>query len=239
MRNNEYLAAMLIKLVDQNGLAYLNDEPYKVYLELIRNKDVDRKTASMILYALINDVNSAVGSDSDPADVSRMIQERCSLNKKAAENLADIFLTLYSKENEKKWEKMKLEGLSRFLKGKFVCIWKGFAVWDEGNGTVDCHYQAEIVLSPGITFQTDKKLDQLLKKNPFMTKEAIHEYFEKDLCQYLDDEFEEYCTCDDYYQPVVEDFDIDYYVSEWCGKNGFELISCEGNGEDGGYEPRF
>ena len=44
---------------------------------------------------------------------------------------------------------------------------------------------------------------------------------------------------DDYYQPVAEDFEIDYYASEWCGKHGFELVSCEGGGGDGGYEPKF
>lgn len=49
-----------------------------------------------------------------------------------------------------------------------------------------------------------------------MTKEAIHQYYENNLREYLDAEFEEYCTCDDYYQPVAEDFEITSYVSDWC-----------------------
>ena len=57
--------------------------------------------------------------------------------------------------------------------------------------------------------------------------------------EYLDNKFEEYCTEDDYYQPVVEDFDIDYRVSEWSKENGFEVVSCDGNGENSGYEPKF
>lgn len=59
------------------------------------------------------------------------------------------------------------------------------------------------------------------------------------LAAFLDDEFEEYCTEDDYYQPVVEDFQIDYYVAEWCKIKGFEMVSCDGEGDDGGYEPKF
>ena len=46
-----------------------------------------------------------------------------------------------------------------------------------------------------------------------------------------------YCTCDDYYQPVVEDFEIEYYLKEWCKKNGFKIISCKGEGDDSGFEP--
>ena len=65
---------------------------------------------------------------------------------------------------------------------------------------------------------------------------AIREIYVKNLKEYLDREFEEYCTCDDYYQPVVEDFELDYYLKDWCKKNGFKVISCEGDGDDSGFE---
>lgn len=85
----------------------------------------------------------------------------------------------------------------------------------------------------------NKDLQKLLKKNPFMTKESIYAFYEKKLKEYLDPEFEEYCTCDDYYEPSVEDFELTYDVEHWCKENGFEVISCEGDGSDGGYEPKF
>ena len=49
-----------------------------------------------------------------------------------------------------------------------------------------------------------------------MTKESIYKFYEKKLIEYLDSEFEEYCTCDDYYEPVVEDFELTYDVEHWC-----------------------
>ena len=108
------------------------------------------------------------------------------------------------------------------------------------GGSVDCYYNAEIILKPTEAVAADKELSQMLKKNPFVTKEAISEHFEKKICKYLDDEFEEYCTCDDYYQPVVEDFELEYRIkNEWCKKNGFDFVSCEGDGYDDGYEPNF
>lgn len=237
--NVEKIAAALKDIIDQNGMAYLTDEPYKVYTELIQNGNTDRKTASMILYLLVNDIHRKIDTESSLLVVSKVIQDRCSLNKKAADYLADILLSLYSKENEKAWKEKEMKGLSSFLGKDTAFTWKGFSVWDEGNGTVDCRYEAEIVLVLTEEIVKDKKLDSLLKKNPFMTKEAIDDYFEKKLSNYLDEEFEKYCLCDDYYQPVVEDFEIDYYVSEWARENGFEMVSCEGRGEDGGYEPKL
>lgn len=87
----------------------------------------------------------------------------------------------------------------------------------------------------------DKALAQQLQKNPFMTKEAIHDLFTKRLHEYLDHKFEYYCTCEDYYQPVVEDFgsNLEYDLPKWCKENGFEYVSFEGDGEDDGYEPKF
>jgi len=233
------LTIKLKELIDLYGLTYLTEEPYKVYQELLQSGKADRKTAGLVLYALVNDVQNEAKPGGDPVAFSEEIQRRCSLNKKSADYLSAVFLNLYSKENENSWKKKNLEGLSLFLAEEFVCTWEGSAVWDDGNGTVDCYYHAELVLSPCEGAVPDQNLSQLLKKNPFMTKEAIHQYYEKELGQYLDGEFEEYCTCDDYYQPVAEDFEIEYYVSEWCGKCGFELISCDGDGGDGGYEPKL
>ncbi len=30
---------------------------------------------------------------------------------------------------------------------------------------------------------------------------------------------------------------LHYYLKEWCKKNGFKVISCEGDGDDSGFEP--
>lgn len=61
-----------------------------------------------------------------------------------------------------------------------------------------------------------------------MTPEAIGEYYKKELKEYLDRKFEEYVTCDDYYEPVAEDFEAEDYVSNWCRDNGFELLFFKG-----------
>ena len=95
----------------------------------------------------------------------------------------------------------------------------------------------ETVLKPTANLVINEELSKALKKNPFMKADAIRKIYVKSLKGYLDREFEEYCTCDDYYQPVVEDFELDYHLKDWCKKNGFKIISCEGDGDDSGFEP--
>lgn len=81
----------------------------------------------------------------------------------------------------------------------------------------------------------------LLSSNPFTTKEEIYELFAKRLQKYLDKDFKEYCTCDDYYQPVVEDYgsNLESNLEYWGKSKGFEFVSCDGDGSDDGYEPKF
>ena len=156
-----------------------------------------------------------------------------------SEKLSTIFLSLYSIANKEEWKNRKLEGLSQFLKMNFSCIWDGLSIWQTEGGSVDCHYEAEMILRPIDPDCIGKKLSDLLNKNPFMTREAISDFYENDIRNWLDEEFERYCSCEDYYQPVVEDFEFDYYLAEWCRKNGFEIVSYEGDGHDDGYEPSF
>lgn len=226
-------------LIDKNGQAYLSDEPYLTYKELASADSTDGKMAGAIMLALVMGIDKDIRKSDEPEVLSKTIQNECCFNKGMSDRLTEIFLALYSKENADEWKSREFEGLKQFQKSKFCCSWSGFSVWQAGGGSVDCRFEAEIVLKPAEHIKTNEKLTSILSDNAFMTKEAITEHYKKKIGEYLDYEFEEYCTCEDYYQPVVEDFDIDDRINEWCKKNGFVFISCEGNGYDDGYEPSF
>lgn len=233
-------AAKLKEITGRSGLEYMVDEPYKVFKELCETGAADRKTAGAVLYFLVNGMLDGLNEESECDDLSVEIQNKCCFNKEMADTLSSIFISLYSKENMDEWKDMNLQGFSQFKNEEFSLNWKGFAVWDYGMGTVSCHYEADITVRPTENVMVDSELSEALIKNPFMTKEALQEYYTKLLRDHLDSEFEDYCTCDDYYQPVVEDFMADRCaVSGWCRKNGFELIACEDSGYDDGYEPKL
>ena len=237
----ESIADVLEEIVNQNSPKYLTDEPYSVYTELIESGSADRKTAAAFLHLLASGMLETADPCCDVEQLSDSIRRECSLNKRMADRLAAILHILYSQDNKREWKCKALNGLSQFLREEFSYEWKGYAVWDEGNGTVDCHYEARIHLKPTESISEDEELAALLAKNPFTSKEVIHDLFAKRLREYLDYEFEDYCTEDDYYQPVVEDFgsNMEYDLPKWCKENGFELVYWEGDGDDGGYEPKF
>lgn len=240
-KSNMDFTIKLKEIIDRNGPEYLTTEPYEVYKELAGSSErKDQKVASAVLYVLVNGTVTGIDTDADTVDqaeLSKRIQKGCSLNKRMADRLADIFHSLYSKDHRAEWKEKDHKGLTEFLSDDLTCSWEGFAVWNAGTGSVDCHYEAEFVLEPTDEVAGNEKLTKMLEMNPFTTKETISDFFTKEICDYLDVEFEEYCTCDDYYQPVVEDFEVDEYVKDWCKKNHFISISCEGDGYDDGYEP--
>ncbi len=240
-KSTERIVACLKEMIDKNGPSYLTDEPYEVFQGLVEAGAADRKTAGALLYILASGSVKDTNSDFDEKFLSEEIRKGCGLNKKMADQAANILHALYSSDHKTAWENKELEGWRQFLAEDFTYTWKGFAVWDAGSGTVDCHYEAEIILTPTEAISADQELAKMLKKNPFMTKNEIHDLFAKRLKKYLDVEFEDYCTEDDYYQPVVEDFgdNMEYDLPEWCKKNGFELVSFDGDGDDDGYEPKF
>jgi len=227
----EDIVKALKEMVDKNGPNYLADEPFQVYTELIGSGNTDRKTAAALLHLLTSGLLKTTDPGYDAELLSESIRRECSINKRMADRLAIILYTLYSKDNKREWHCKEKEGLTQFLNEVFLYDWKGLVVWDAGNGTVDCHYEARIILKPTKAVSEDKELSKLLAKNPFTTKEAIYDLNTKRLREYLDYEFEDYCTEDDYYQPVVEDFgsNLEYALKSWSEENGFEYVSCEGD----------
>ena len=239
MNDVERMIEKLKELIDKNGYDFLTDKPLAVYKELEEAAPNEIITAGAILMLLVCGVWDEAKLIEDREELSGKIQTKCSFNKKMSDKLTDVIQTLFSEDNKAEWNEKREEELEQFLKSNHTFKWEGFSVWEVGNGTVNCFYNAEIEHHPTKMAGQNKNLQKLLKKNPFMTKESIREFYEKKMQEYLDSEFEEYCTCDDYYEPVVEDFELTYDVEHWCKENGFEVVSCEGEGRDGGYEPKF
>lgn len=236
----EAVVRKMKQIIERYGPDYMTAEPYNVFLTLTESNVTDRKTAGAILHVLVSGICGDLDSDQENMiSLSEWIQHTCCITKRMSDRVSGIFLSLYSSENREEWENKKQKGLTAFLEEDFSIGWDGFAVWDYGTGTIDCHYTAHIVLQPTKAVVQDEELGALLKQNPFLRKEDIHTYFKRKLSGFLDDEFEEYCTSDDYYEPVVEDFEIEERLEEWSQAHGFKVKSCEGEGSDDGYEPKY
>lgn len=237
----EKVVEKLKKLIDENGHDYLYFKSYDAYRELWIDESVDRKIAAALLHTFEMGIPLTVSlmeGDNIREEVIKKIQDTCYFKKSMAEKLADIYLELFSDENEKEWEERSYSGWREFQKNEHGLLWEGDAVWDCGTGTVDCCYEATIVIRCDEEEKMDEGIAEKLEDNPFMSEDDILEYFRDSLFEALDQEFEEYCTSDDYYQPVVEDFAASSYAEDWCKAHHLTLVSCEGSGDDRGYEPK-
>ena len=231
--------AGLKEIVDEKSPKYLTDEPCAVYRKLIDCCAADTQMAGAILYFLVSDLTEEARNGTGHETLSKTIRKQCCFNKEMSDALATIFLTLFSADNKQAWKDKDLEGWKQFLKDEFPFSWRGFSKWDYGTGTVSCHYEAEITVRPTEHVEIDSVLAKALKRNPFMTKGEIAEHYIKIIKDYLANDFESYCTEDDYYQPVVEDYFGEDNLKWWCEKNGFRLVKFDGNGWDDGYEPKL
>lgn len=237
MNKQNEITLKLKECIDSGGPDFLSDKPYEVFNVLVSSKIADKKTAGVIFCVLVNNLHKSALKMSDSEKFSALIKKECGFNKALSDFAASVFLALYSNENKEEWNGKVNEGLKQFIEEEMEVEWNGFCVWKISNGSVDCHYNAIITLKATSEIIKDKKLKNKLDKNPFLKKEEIISIFQKSLCEKLDMEFKEYCTCDDYYEPNSEDFEGESYTADWCVKNGFELISFEGEGYDGAFEP--
>ena len=67
------------------------------------------KTAGAILCYLVSSIAGENEAHCELAGLSKAIQKECSFNKKMADQLAEIFLFLYSDENKSEWKQKDME----------------------------------------------------------------------------------------------------------------------------------
>ena len=121
----ESITAGLKGIIDKNGLSYLEDEPYKIYLELLNSGVADRKSSAAILHLLTSGIMTAIDAYDDEEKYHVTIRRECSLNKIMADRLALILTALYFGAHKKELRGKDWEGLRHFLKEDFVFNMEG------------------------------------------------------------------------------------------------------------------
>ncbi len=234
-----FLVDYLKKTFEQKGNDYLGDNAYDIYKYFLKEKSVSPLSARMVLLALLSDVHQKsielVAEDA----ISQHIEECCCLNKNMADYLASIFADVYSEKNQEKWNKKAGVGLKKFCGKEWEFAWEGESQWIAGSGSVDCFCSAKATIKVVNPQQVAEDLKAMLAKNPLLSENDIFNHYQDELWKLLDSDFDDYCTDDDYYQPVVEDYSENFedIVKKFCQKHGMELVDFECNGESTDFEP--
>ena len=242
MKQNDekaFLADYLKKIVEQNGNDYLGENAYGIYRQLLEKKSVSPLSARMLLLALLSEVHQKSLELVMADAISQHIEECCCLNRDMAGFLASIFAEVYSEANQEKWRKKAGTGLKKFCRKEWEFVWEGESKWRAGGGSVDCFCNAKATVKVVNPQQVADDLKAMLAKNPLLSEKEIFAHYQDELCDQLDSDFDDYCTSDKYYEPVVEDYtgNYEYVVKEFCQKHGMELMEFECNGGSTDFEP--
>lgn len=228
---------LLKEIVDKNGVKYLQEEPYAVYKSL-ESQETDPRVCRVVLVSLLAGA-AENAEEMDEKELSGFIQKECFLKKAAADQVSQMWIALFGEQNLEEWAKNDGQGLRDFCSREWEYSWDGEATWYSGGVHTDCWCSGTVEIEVSDEELVRKETAGLLKKNPFLPAEKIFEHYKKILKKVLDEELEDYVTCDDYYPPVMEDYggNFEGTVEEFCKKYGFDLVNCECEGDMSDFEP--
>ncbi len=231
----EKIVNYLKDLILNKGLNYLSDNSTEVFNKV----ETESNLKSALFVCLFNGVcKKALEENITSKDLSSYIESNCMLNKEASSYFADIFIEVFSKENRKEYDSKKEMGFNEFCNKKHNMTWDGFARWNNDGIYVDCSFKATFGFMVVDKEKVRKENKKELKENPYLSSKYFYDKYKGELDIELDNDFEYYCTCDDYYPPVAEDYidNCQSLLEKYFDKHGFELLSFDGDGETSDYE---
>ncbi len=213
--------SILKDLISQKGYDYIYDNAHSVYKALLK-EGIERRIADVTLFALVSET-----ARDNKTNIREEVENKLFLNEEMSTVVSDIFSTLYDTKSLSKMKKEEFKGLEEFLKGEWEIKSSGEATWQYRRSTrTDYSYTYKMTIKVVDRALVEKDLKDKLRENPFLKAEDIRSYYENEIDGIICGEFEDYCTCDDYYPPVVEDFpdNIYYEMDKFLPEHGLERI---------------
>ncbi len=225
-------------LINANGPTYPAKHPNELLDALVQELGDDPLVGALYYSCLCGIFREAAKKSTNLESLTALIQTRCAFKKAYAGELADVLMAVYSADNLTRLKKAKnaaFEDLCGLEDWPFV--WDGEAEWTCRDGFVGCNGHGEAMLRVADRKKLLTVLQKALLNFAYCSLEEIQEAIAKQLCADLDGEFEEFCEDDDYYEPVVEDYDFEYDMKQICPRYGLEAFDITYEGSDEGFEP--
>ena len=218
--DTEKTVNILKDTISQKGYDYIYDKASDVHRVLIE-KGIDKSIADVTLYALAAGI--ARGNKSN---IRADTEEKLFLDREMSAVVSDMFSSLYDTKSLSEMKKEEFKGLEEFLKGEWEITSRGEATWQYTRGSrTDYSYTYSMTIRVVERKLVERDLQDKLRENPFLNAEDIRSYYEEEIHGIICSEFDDYCTSDDYYPPVVEDFpgNIHYYMKKFLPEHGLEM----------------
>ena len=222
----------------KNGFEKLSEDPFAVYKAIVKpgkgKQGIEPKRARLVLVTLMSKTHEMARKGSSADEIVSHIQSEHCLNKKAAKDIASVYLELFNDENKKSWKKAKELGFEEFCKSEWTIEWDGRCDWHtKHGGSYPCSAEASLTFAVGDKKKLHDHLGSELKKNPFLSEDDIYGILLEQIEEDLDSDMREYCDADDYYEPFLEEFVGEgTYESEAKWRSwGLEIVEFTGSGD--------
>lgn len=214
--------SVLDALIRGEGYEYIYEFAYNVY-KILLEKGIGRICAAAVLYALACDIGRGRNEN-----IREQVDKRLLLSKEGADFICSVFCALYADDSLSVMKSEEYAGLDEFCSSEHEAVIEAYATWCYKGGSrqdYTCTYRLTIRVEDKNLLENDLK--DKLDKNPFLKADDIYKLYVDRLREYITDKFEDYCTCDDYYPPVVDDFlyNCGEEIEDYLGKYGIKLIS--------------
>ena len=210
----------------KNGFDALSDNPFTVYKAM---KGIEPRTARLVLITLMSKTHELARKECSEEELIDYIQSEHFVNKKTAKDLAGLYLALFSDENTKMWDEAEENGFDAFCQEEWTVEWAGSCDWQR----YPCNAEATLVFTVGDREKLHSHLSKELRSNPFLSEDDIYGILSEEIQTDLDNDMEEYCNADDYYEPYLEEFvgegtfDSEKKWKSW----GLEIVEFTGSGD--------
>ena len=233
--SEEKIILELRSMIENEGYNYIYDHPYDVYKTLKANKEIDDDLASIMLYAL---VSNAGKNKKNANTIKTDIDKKLFLNQEMKAGVFNIIFSLFCKESMNELKEKEYKGVDEFCAGQWEISMEGSSTWCGNHHSVfkDYWFKWKLTIKVKDRTKVEQKFKKELKKNPFLDATSILAVYEKEMDDYFVDDFNDYCTCEEYYEPWVEDFsDRISDIESMLEKYGLELIDDEYSCGDSDY----
>ena len=235
--NMNEIVEFLKNYIWKNGFEKLSEEPFDVYKDMVNgNRDkvaIDPKTARLVMITLMSGTHEMARNGCSADEMINHIQSEHFVNKKAAKDLTFLYLALFNDENKKSWNDAKEAGFEEFCRNEWTVEWNGRCDWHiKHGGSFPCSAEGSLTFAVENPDKLHNHLYSELKSNPFLSAKDIYDILEKQIQADLDDDMQEYCDADDYYEPYFDEFVSEGTYdseSEWASW-GLKIIEFSGSG---------
>lgn len=235
------VAKALRAIILDKSIEYLKREPIEVYDALLNSK-VKQYSARLVLMSLMcGAVEQIEKNEFDEKLLARFIEKECGLREEVASDIVQLYSLLFGEGRLQVLKNKELKGFDAFCRKTWTLNVDVGATWECDSGHVDCNYKASVAISISDKMLVKDAIAKELESNPFLKPEEIKVLFEEKLNEVVSDDFEDYVTAEEYYEPVPEDYDdnFEYVADDFCKRNGLRLNSFEGEGHSDGFDSDY